>query len=425
VVLPKIHGLSTPGGKERMMGAIPLEAGSVAPLSGGSTLGMGFNIDIGLPEARNNMEVASLYDREGGGGVFFADVDGDLDNGTAPLQFVLTADDMVGFWIGDIAAHSQVSLSGLAIGIHHSGDWHEAVDYYVSVHRPRWHFPDTPPWFRDAGAIYSFTGGGAGGIYLSFPSVSLADGAVWDTWEENDSAWRDGGKDGLNGVPVQISAAGFASAGSLLVAEQQNSQQVDVFAVGADGAIWVTWESKDGPWRDGRAGRAPERATPPDLALPGSPIAAVRAAADELDVFVVGRNGAIWRTWERGDSAWRDGNDGRQPQQVSPSGFAGLGSHLAAARQNDTQLDVFVIRPDGEARILRACQRRRPARRASGRTLCREPAARKRRKPGDVRESQPLSVLARDAGLPRARDGILRLWRAWPREPGGVAVQPV
>lgn len=137
-----------------MMGAVPQEAGSVLPLASGSILGMPFMIDAGLPFARNNMEVASIFDASQGGGVFFCDLDGDLDNGIPPLQFNLSAKEVVAFWTGTISPNTTAQLPRLGIGVHATGDWHQAVDFYTSIHRPRWSFENTPSWFRDAAAIY-------------------------------------------------------------------------------------------------------------------------------------------------------------------------------------------------------------------------------------------------------------------------------
>ncbi len=185
VVMPKIFGVRTPGHPAHMMGAIPQEGGWVAPLLPNITLGrwsppnplgtpvrplgMKFLIDVGLPNARNHMEVASIFDRSTGGGIFFCDMEGDLDNDVAPLQFNLSAEAVVGFWTGYMQGRAK--LPTLAIGVHPEGDWREAVHFYTSVHRPRWTFPSTPAWFRDTGAIYTPTGGGAGGIYLSLTPV--------------------------------------------------------------------------------------------------------------------------------------------------------------------------------------------------------------------------------------------------------------
>ncbi len=60
-----------------------------------------------------------------------------------------------------------------AIGVHPDGDWHSAVIYYVRQHRSHWDFPEIPAWFRDQGAIYSFSGAGAGSIFMEYPAQDL------------------------------------------------------------------------------------------------------------------------------------------------------------------------------------------------------------------------------------------------------------
>ena len=163
---------------------------------------------------------------------------------------------MAAFWVREyfkVLAPGQ--LSRLGIGVHPEGDWHAAVDFYNSMHRPRWSFPSTAEWFRDAAAIYSPTGLTAGGIFLKQPTSFLADGAVWNTWEDNDGKWTDGATTN----PVQVSPGGFAPAGGSLLATMQNLGQVDVFAAGWDGAVWVTWEAGDGLWRTTDIGLTPAR----------------------------------------------------------------------------------------------------------------------------------------------------------------------
>lgn len=183
-VVPSINGLVTRGPASQRMGMVPAEIGSVAPLDNTAPplaldsprkppLGMRFVPNLNTLGAMNSMEVASIYDAGGTGGIFFADIDGDLDNDIAPLQFNLSAVTVSGYWLTDIAAHQTVTLPRFAIGVHSTGDWHTAVDFYTAQHRPRWHFPPIPAWFRDQGAIYGFSGGGAGGIYLMYPGEDL------------------------------------------------------------------------------------------------------------------------------------------------------------------------------------------------------------------------------------------------------------
>ncbi len=173
-VLPKIKGVRT-ANPDRMMGTIPQEIGSVSPLRPGIKFGMPFNIGVGLPAeaGANTMEVASLYDQDGRGGIFFADVSGDLDQDTAPIQLTLSTEEVAGFWISYLKPNQQVAAPELAIGVHASGDWHVAVDYYLARHQGNWNFPDTPAWLKEAGGIYTFGGGGAGGIYLHYNAVPL------------------------------------------------------------------------------------------------------------------------------------------------------------------------------------------------------------------------------------------------------------
>jgi hypothetical protein len=127
-----------------------------------------------------------------------------------------------------------------------------------------------------------------------------------------------------------------------LAAAMQADNQLDVFVVRDDGAIWVTWERNDKKWTDGIDGRDPKRITPTEMFPPGAPLVAIKQRPDKLNVFAVHKQDrAIWMTWERGNSEWH------APVRVSPVEFAPIGAHLAAAMQADNQLDVFVVRDDG------------------------------------------------------------------------------
>lgn len=166
MVYPKLQHFSTPGSASNMMGAVPQEVGGVANLNDVPYLGMGLNLDLGLPTAMNVMEVADIYDGAGDGGLFLADLDGDTSRGIAPLQFNLSRTEADAFYTATLKPSVVSTLPRLAIGVHHAGDWHSAVDYYLAAHNPDWTYTNTPAWLRDAGAIYSPTAGGSGGIYL-------------------------------------------------------------------------------------------------------------------------------------------------------------------------------------------------------------------------------------------------------------------
>ena len=120
----------------------------------------------------------------------------------------------------------------------------------------------------------------------------------------------------------------------LAVATQRGGRQLDVFAVGNDGAVWVTFTVDDGPWTDGIGGRTPFRVSPAGFAPPGAPLAvATQRGGHQLDVFAVGNDGAVWVTFTVDDGPWTDGIGGRTPFRVSPAGFAPPGAPLAVATQ--------------------------------------------------------------------------------------------
>ena len=225
------------------------------------------------------------------------------------------------------------------------------------------------------------------------------DGAIWVTWTVDDGPWREGadGRDagprdasgisprlarrsrppnramrsstssscerrrGLGDVDrgrrrldgrTEWSTAGcrepcwnFAPMRAHLAAARQKSNQLDVFVVRDDGAIWVTWVVGDGAWTDGQNGRRhPVRVSTPDLAPPGAPLSAILQNETQLDVLVVGKGGAIWATWEVNDGGWRDGVDGRPvPVPVSTFNLAPAGAGVAAVRRASGQVDAFTV----------------------------------------------------------------------------------
>ena len=174
LVLPRLAGLQNISSPD-MWAAVPQEIGSVGPLNdpqsfaSQGTFGMKVDPRTGLPHAMSSMDLAAIYNHRAGGGLFFASLDNPALGGVAPIQFNLDAREVAGYWSAPLDAGQAVDLPGLAIGVFPSGDWHTAVDYYVGQNKANWTFPQIPAWFRDQGAIYSFSGGGAGSIYLDLP----------------------------------------------------------------------------------------------------------------------------------------------------------------------------------------------------------------------------------------------------------------
>jgi hypothetical protein len=172
-------------------------------------------------------------------------------------------------------------------------------------------------------------------------------GQAWVTWEVGDGHWSDG----TNGFPrpAPITPPSTTTSGACIAAAQQNSRQLDAFVVGNDGHVVVTWEANDGRWADGLNGFTPPAAiTPQNRAQPGSCVAAIKQNDNQLDVLYAGNDGALYVTWESGDSRWTDGINGfTPPAQITPLGVAPLGACVSAAKQNDNQLDAFFVAKDG------------------------------------------------------------------------------
>lgn len=170
ILYPMLKGYLKTGVKRSMYGMIPEEVGGVIPLKGRFSTGhIQERWPDFLPSAMNSMEVCSIYDYDTGSGMFCADISSDLKKGLSPIQFNLTHKELKGLHQLNIAGGKKESLPTLALGTFSSGGWQTAVDYYVEKVSPTWKIPDIPIWFKEAGGIYSFSGGGAGGIYMKIP----------------------------------------------------------------------------------------------------------------------------------------------------------------------------------------------------------------------------------------------------------------
>jgi hypothetical protein len=197
-MLPSVQSFNIPNSPVlpgNVIAMVPQMVGGVLPLSNISKgLGPGAPgtfgspaTTFGLPTNLNVLEIAEVYDGsgKGGGGLFFADLTGDYGQNLAPLQFILTnlsptqsptgPYQIAGYWTALLKYNEPTTLPSLAIGVHPSGDWHNAVDYYVSKRSTAWTFPDTPKWFREAGGIYFVGVAGGGSFFNTFPFTTLGD----------------------------------------------------------------------------------------------------------------------------------------------------------------------------------------------------------------------------------------------------------
>jgi hypothetical protein len=149
-----------------------------------------------------------------------------------------------------------------------------------------------------------------------------ADGALTVLWEVDNRRWQ---------PPKRLTAPDFAPAGGAMAAAQHPpNDQLDVFLVGGDGAVHVLWEVDNGHWQ------GPSAITGSGFASPGAAICAVRQfPADQLDVFVLGVDGAVHLLWSADNGPWQG------PVALTPTGSAVPGTSIAAhADGNEPRLDV-------------------------------------------------------------------------------------
>ncbi len=161
------------------------------------------------------------------------------------------------------------------------------------------------------------------------------DGAIASTF------WSPFMNEGRWNQPFPVTPPGAAGGGSGLSAVTRLPHQLDLFWVGADGAIGSTFWSRD--FNNGRW-NPPFAITPPGAARAGSPMAAVTRLPHHIDVFWIGPDGAIGSTfWDK------DMNGGRwhPPFPVTPPHAAGEGAGLTALARLEHHIDLFWVGPDG------------------------------------------------------------------------------
>ena len=131
-----------------------------------------------------------------------------------------------------------------------------------------------------------------------------ASGALTVTWVNGAGAWQG---------PARISSSNVAPPGAAITASQQfgASNQTDVFVVDNSGALTVTWVNGAGAWQ------GPARISGSNVAPPGAAVTASQqfGASNQTDVFVVDNSGALTVTWVNGTGPWRG------PARITGSGF--------------------------------------------------------------------------------------------------------
>jgi hypothetical protein len=157
-------------------------------------------------------------------------------------------------------------------------------------------------------------------------------GALKDVWKHHNGYWE---------ASFNLSAPGLAPPGAPLAAIWQPlNEQLEVFTIATNGALTVTWKAHNGRWFP------PAYITPPNFAAPGAHVTAVfQPLNNQLEVFAIDATGTVKLAWKAQNGRWQG------PVALSPPGIAPPGAPIAAVWQPlNEQLEVFWVDTTGALR---------------------------------------------------------------------------
>jgi hypothetical protein len=157
-------------------------------------------------------------------------------------------------------------------------------------------------------------------------------GALKDVWKHHNGFWE---------AAFYLSGPGLAPPGAPLAAIwYPMNEQLEVFTIGMNGALTVTYKVRNGGWV------APSYITPPNFAKPGAHVSAVfQPLNNQLEVFAIDATGAVKLAWKAQNGRWQG------PVALTPPGIAPPGAPLTAVWQPlNEQLEVFWIDGAGALR---------------------------------------------------------------------------
>ncbi|MDP9070082.1 MAG: hypothetical protein M3N68_02100 [Actinomycetota bacterium] len=159
------------------------------------------------------------------------------------------------------------------------------------------------------------------------------DGAVKGIWKAQNSPWR---------PPFTLTGGGFAPPGAHLAAAfYPPNNQLELFVVDRDGTVNVIWKAQNGAWN-------PPVGLQAGFGAPGAPLAvAYQPLNEQLEVFAVGDDGSVRGIWKEHNGAWKP------PLFPAPAGFAPSAAHITGAfYPPNNQVELFVVDRDGTVNVI-------------------------------------------------------------------------
>jgi len=125
----------------------------------------------------------------------------------------------------------------------------------------------------------------------------------------------------------------FADIGITAIARMP--EHLDIFWVGKDGAIWSNWWDIKTGWSK------PFTIASSNSAASNAGITAVARMPEHLDIFWTGKDGAIWTNWWDKDTGWS------KPFTIASSNNATSNAGITAVARMPEHLDIFWVGKDG------------------------------------------------------------------------------
>ena len=157
------------------------------------------------------------------------------------------------------------------------------------------------------------------------------DGEVNMLWKDHNKDWN---------YPARLTGPGFALPGAPLTGFwQPEYHHLELFGIAPDGALSHVYKTDNKPWNP--AGRL----FGPGFGVPGSkPAAVYQPTGGQSQVFAVGSDGAVNLTWKPYNETWKE------PFPVTKPGTAPAGAWLDALYQPQfDQVEVLFTDRDGAA----------------------------------------------------------------------------
>jgi hypothetical protein len=156
------------------------------------------------------------------------------------------------------------------------------------------------------------------------------DGRVYTAW------WRAGG--GWSSTDWEAIGGSFPP-GAPLAAVSRARENIDVFAVGDDGRVYTAW------WRAGEGWSSTDGSWHPigGSFAPRTPIAAVTRSRENIDLYAVDADGRVRTAWWRAGVGWAPGDGSFSPI----GGYFRAAAPVTAVARSRENIDVFITGEDG------------------------------------------------------------------------------